>query len=186
MNEDNKQNEELNEDIAEASGPAQAEGADALLAERDAEIAELKDRLLRASAETENVRRRLEREKADASTYAATGFARDILSIADNLTRAIAAIPEAARDNDVVKSVVTGVEMTAKELESVFQRHGIARIESIGQKLDPHRHQAMMEIEHDGEPGTIVQELQAGYVMKDRLLRPALVGVAKAKAEAQA
>src|SRR3546814_13706992 len=87
--------------------------------------------------------------KADASTYAATGFARDILSIADNLTRAIAAIPEAARDNDVVKSVVTGVEMTAKELESVFQRHGIARIESIGQKLDPHRHQAMMEIEHE-------------------------------------
>src|SRR3546814_4398663 len=85
-------------------------------------IAELKDRLLRAAAETENVRRRLEREKADASTYAATGFARDILSIADNLTRAIAAIPEAARDNDVVKSVVTGVEMTAKELESVFQR----------------------------------------------------------------
>lgn len=186
MNEDNKQNEELNEDIAEASGPAQAECADALLAERDAEIAELKDRLLRAAAETENVRRRLEREKADASTYAATGFARDILSIADNLTRAIAAIPEAARDNDVVKSVVTGVEMTAKELESVFQRHGIARIESIGQKLDPHRHQAMMEIEHDEEPGTIVQELQAGYVMKDRLLRPALVGVAKAKAEAQA
>src|SRR3546814_14992059 len=84
MNEDNKQNEELNEDIAEASGPAQAEGADALLAERDAEIAELKDRLLRAAAETENVRRRLEREKADASTYAATGFARDLLSIADH------------------------------------------------------------------------------------------------------
>src|SRR3546814_15866708 len=76
--------------------------------------------------------------------------------------------------------------MTAKELESVFQRHGIARIESIGQKLDPHRHQAMMEIEHDEEPGPIVQELQAGYVMKERLTRPALVGVATAKAEAQA
>lgn len=187
MNEDNKQNDELNEDIAEAAAPAAAEGLEALLAERDEEIATLKDRMLRAAAETENVRRRLEREKADASTYAATGFARDILSIADNLTRAIAAIPESARDNDVVKSVITGVEMTAKELDSVFQRHGIARIESIGQKLDPHKHQAMMEIENgDVEPGTIIQELQAGYVMKDRLLRPALVGVAKAKAEAEA
>src|SRR3546814_20869316 len=111
--------------------------------------------------------------KADASTYAATGFARDILSIADNLTRAIAAIPEAARDNDVVKSVVTGVEMTAKELESVFQRHGIARTESIGQKPDPHRNQAMMAIEHDEEPGTIVRELQAGYMMTERQLRQA-------------
>src|SRR3546814_20301689 len=97
MNEDNKQNEELNEDIAEASGPAQAEGADALLAERDAEIAELKDRLLRAAAETENVRRRLEREQADASTYAATGFARDILPTADHLPPPLAALPDPAR-----------------------------------------------------------------------------------------
>lgn len=187
MNEDQKQNEELNEDIAEASAPAAAEGTEALLAERDEEIAGLKDRLLRAAAETENVRRRLEREKADALAYGATGFARDILSTADNLTRALAAIPEAAREDEVVKSVVTGVEMTAKELDSVFQRHGISRIDAIGQKLDPHRHQAMMEIENgDVEPGTILQELQAGYVMKDRLLRPALVGVAKAKAEAEA
>lgn len=177
-------NDALNEDIAEATAPAGGEeGSDALLAERDEEIATLKDKLLRAAAETENVRRRLEREKVDAASYAATGFARDILSVADNLARALAAIPEAARENEVVKSVVTGVEMTAKELESVFQRHGVARIEAIGQKLDPHRHQAMMEIEHASEPGTIVQELQAGYVMKDRLLRPALVGVAKAKAE---
>jgi molecular chaperone GrpE len=187
MNEDNKQNDELNEDIADAAARApEGESAEALLAEREAEIADLKDRLLRAAAETENVRRRLEREKADASAYAATGFARDMLSIADNLNRAIAAIPESARENDMVKSVITGVEMTAKELESVFQRHGISRVESVGQKLDPHRHQAMMEIEHDSEPGTIVQELQAGYVMKDRLLRPALVGVAKAKANADA
>lgn len=187
MNEDQKQNEELNEDIAASSAPTEGEGAEALLAERDEEIATLKDRLLRAAAETENVRRRLEREKADASAYAATGFARDILSVADNMARALAAIPEAARENELVKSIVTGVEMTAKELESVFQRHGIARIDAIGQKLDPHRHQAMMEIESaDAEPGVIVQELQAGYVMKDRLLRPALVGVAKAKADAEA
>lgn len=184
MNDDQKQNDELNQDIAETSAP-EGEGVEALLAERDEEIAALKDRLLRAAAETENVRRRLEREKADAAVYAATGFARDMLSIADNLTRAIAAIPESARADEAVKSVITGVEMTAKELDSVFQRHGIARIEAIGQKLDPHRHQAMMEIEStETEPGMIVQELQAGYVMKDRLLRPALVGVAKATADA--
>lgn len=186
MNDDNKLNEELNEDIAERAVPTDGDGLDAALAERDAEIAELKDRLLRGAAETENVRRRLEREKTDAASYAAAGFARDILSIADNLTRAIAAIPETVRANDDVKSVVAGVEMTAKELDSVFSRHGITRIEALGQKLDPHRHQAMMEIESEAEPGTIVQELQAGYVLKDRLLRPALVGVAKAKANAEA
>ena len=187
MIDENKPNDALNEDIAEASAPAEGEGGENLIAERDAEIAELKDRLLRAAAETENVRRRLEREKLDAAAYASTGFARDVLSIADNLTRALAAIPEAARDNDVVKSVITGVEMTAKELDSVFSRHGITRIDSLGQKLDPHRHQAMMEVESaEAEPGTIVQELQAGYVMKDRLLRPALVGIAKARADAEA
>src|SRR3546814_11666506 len=102
MNEDNKQNEELNEDIAEASGPAQAEGADALLAERDAEIAELKDRLLRAAAETENVRRRLEREKADASTYAATGLARDTPSTPANPPPAIPPTPQPPPHTDRV------------------------------------------------------------------------------------
>jgi len=192
---DEQKNEQLNEDIAKAADAATAaegaspgqDDASARLAERDAEVAELKDRLLRAAAETENVRRRLEREKADAAAYAATSFARDILSVADNLTRAIAAIPAAARDNELVKSVVTGVEMTAKELDNIFQRNGIAKVESLGKRLDPNRHQAMMEIEHDSaEPGTIVQELQAGYVLKDRLLRPALVGVAKARADAPA
>src|SRR3546814_2623752 len=103
MNDDQKQNDELNQDIAETAAPAEAEGAEALLAERDEEIAALKDRLLRAAAETENVRRRLEREKADAAVYAATGFARDILSVADNLTRAIAAIPESAREDEEVQ-----------------------------------------------------------------------------------
>jgi len=192
---DEQKNEQLNEDIAKAADAATAaegaspgqDDASVRLAERDAEVAELKDRLLRAAAETENVRRRLEREKADAAAYAATSFARDILSVADNLTRAIAAIPAAARDNELVKSVVTGVEMTAKELDNIFQRNGIAKVESLGKRLDPNRHQAMMEIEHDSaEPGTIVQELQAGYVLKDRLLRPALVGVAKARADAPA
>ena len=153
---------------------------------RDAEIADLKDRLLRAAAETENVRRRLEREKQDASAYAVTGFARDLLGVVDNLRRALEAIPGDARENEAVKTVVTGVEMTERELLSVLSRHGVARIEAQGQKLDPNRHQAMIEVEHDeAEPGTVVQELQAGYVIKDRLLRPALVSVAKARQGAQ-
>ena len=151
---------------------------------RDAEIADLKDRLLRAAAETENVRRRLEREKQDATAYAVTGFARDLLGVVDNLRRALDAIPADARENDeAVKNIITGVEMTERELLNTLQRHGVARIEAQGQKLDPNRHQAMIEVDHDdAEPGTIVQELQAGYMLKDRLLRPALVSVAKPRA----
>lgn len=149
---------------------------------RDAEIAELKDRLLRAAAETENVRRRLEREKQDATAYAVTGFARDLLGVVDNLRRALDAIPDEARENDeAVKTIVTGVEMTERELVNTLQRHGVTRIEAAGQKLDPNRHQAMIEVEHEAETGTIVQELQAGYMLKDRLLRPALVSVAKGR-----
>ena len=154
---------------------------EALLAARDAELTELKDRMLRAAAEAENSRRRLERDKADAVAYATTGFARDLLGVADNLRRAVESIPAAAREDDAVKGIVTGVEMTEKELQTVLGRHGVSRIESIGQKLDPNRHQAMLEVEHDDEPGTIILELQAGYVIKDRLLRPALVSVAKAR-----
>ena len=155
---------------------------EAELAARDAEIADLKDRLLRAAAETENTRRRLERDKQDATAYAMTGFARDLLGVADNLRRALEHLPETARENEAVKQVVTGVEMTEKELTNVLTRHGVTRIEALGQRLDPNRHQAMLEVEHDeAEPGTIVQELQAGYIIKDRLLRPSLVSVAKAK-----
>jgi molecular chaperone GrpE len=150
---------------------------------RDQEIAELKDRLLRAAAEMENTRRRLERDKADATAYAVTGFARDLLGVVDNLRRALDAIPADARENEAVKTVVTGVEMTERELSNVLQRHGVSRIEAKGQKLDPNLHQAMIEVEDDAvEPGTVVQELQAGYVIKDRLLRPALVSVAKRRA----
>lgn len=149
---------------------------------RDAELAELKDRLLRTAAETENVRRRLEREKQDATAYAVTGFARDLLGVVDNLRRALDAIPDDARQNDeAVKTIITGVEMTEREMLNTLQRHGVTRIEAKGQKLDPNRHQAMIEIENDAEPGTIIQEMQAGYMLKDRLLRPALVGVAKAR-----
>lgn len=143
------------------------------------EITGLKDRVLRAAAETENVRRRLEREKTDASTYAMTGFARDLLGVADNLSRAVAALPADVAGFDAVK---TGIAATERELTAVLARHGITRVATDGAKLDPNRHQAMIEVESDAhEPGAIVAELQAGYTIKDRLLRPAMVSVAKAR-----
>jgi molecular chaperone GrpE len=162
-------------EAVEAEAP-EVNYAEELLA-RDKDIADLKDRLLRQAAETENTRRRLERDKADTAAYAMTSFARDLLAVADNLRRAVAALPAEGFDG-----VRAGIEATERELTAIFGRHGISRIETDGQKLDPNRHQAMLEVEHDAiEPGGIVSELQAGYVIKDRLLRPALVSVAKAK-----
>ena len=136
--------------------------------------------ILYAKAETQNVRRRLEKDVADARTYAATGFARDILSVSDNLGRALESIPAELREDDKLKSLVAGIEATARELDKVFGLHGISRIAATGLPLDPNQHQAMLEIPSaDAEPGTVLQELQAGYMIKDRLLRPAMVAVAK-------
>jgi molecular chaperone GrpE len=144
------------------------------------ELEEVRQHVLYAQAETQNVRRRLEQEKQNAAAYAATGFARDMLSVKDNLERALAAIPDEMRQDERLKGLVAGIEATGRELDNVFQRNGIARIEAMGQPLDPNRHQAMLEVpSDDAEPGTIVQEMQAGYMIKDRLLRPALVGVSK-------
>ena len=149
------------------------------LGELEKELEEVRQHVLYAQAETQNVRRRLEQEKVSAAQYAATGFARDMLSVKDNIERALAAVPEELRGDERMKGLIAGIEATGRELDSAFQRHGIARIEAIGQKLDPHFHQAMLEIPSDEEAGTIVQEMQPGYTIKDRLLRPALVGVAK-------
>ena len=125
--------------------------------------------------------RRLEGEKQQAADYGAANFARDMLAIKDHLERALVAVTDELRSDKVASSFLTGIESTAREIESAFARHGITRIKSIGEKLDPHRHQAMIEIATDSaEPGTIVEEMQSGYMLKDRLLRPALVGVAKA------
>jgi molecular chaperone GrpE len=172
--------EDLREETAAAAPEVAEHDASTGL---QAELDDLRKQLLYAQAETQNVRRRMEKDAADARAYAATAFARDILSVADNLARALAAIPPAMREQEVTKALVTGLEMTGKELDNVFQRNGITKIESIGAKLDPNRHQAMIELPSDQEPGTIVQEMQAGYMIKDRLLRPALVGVAKASSE---
>ena len=143
-------------------------------------LANAKQEVLYAQAETQNVRRRMEKEATDARSYAATGFARDVLSVSDNMTRALEAIPAEMRESEAMKGLVVGLEATGRELDSVFAKNGITRIAAMGMPLDPNQHQAMVEIPSaDVEPGIIVAEMQAGYMIKDRLLRPALVGVAK-------
>ena len=152
-------------------------------AELEAELAATKDRLLRALADLENLRRRTERELEEARKYAITGFARELLEVADNLSRALASIPPQARGEiGFLKDLAEGIEMTEKALLACFERHKIAKVEpQVGEKFDHSRHQAMFEVETDEyEPGTIAQVLQPGYVIDERLLRPALVGVAKA------
>jgi molecular chaperone GrpE len=176
MNEEQELQDEANESNG---GEAEAQEPDRL-AELVRELEEVRQHVLYAQAETQNVRRRLEAEKETASSYAASAFARDMLSVKDNLERALAFVSDELRGDERLKGLVTGIEVTARELDSVFARHGITRIEAVGEPLDPNRHQAMVEIpSDDAEPGTIVQEMQAGYTIKDRLLRPALVGVAR-------
>jgi molecular chaperone GrpE len=144
------------------------------------ELEAAKQDVLYAKAETQNVRRRLEKDVADAKAYGATGFARDILSVADNLARALDAIPDSLREDEAMKGLVTGLEATGRELDKVFAQHGISRIAAVGLPLDPNQHQAMLEIPtNDAEPGTVVQEMMPGYMIRDRLLRAAMVGVAK-------
>ena len=158
------------------AGEGLAEALAALKADLDA----AKQEVLYAKADTQNVRRRLEKDIQDARAYAATGFARDILSVSDNLARALDALPPEVREDEKMKGFVIGIEATQRELDKVFSQHGVTRIASVGLPLDPNQHQAMLEIptaEH--EPGTVVQEMMAGYMIKDRLLRPAMVGVAK-------
>jgi molecular chaperone GrpE len=147
------------------------------------EVAQSKDRLLRLAADMENLRKRTDREKAEATLYAASNFARDLLGVADSLSRALAAVPAEERDviDDVMKKFLDGIELTERELLSVFQRHHIRKIETIGQKFDPNFHQAMFEVPTGEKPaGTVMQEVQSGYAVGERCLRPALVGVAKA------
>lgn len=156
------------------------DGAGDELAVLKEQIKTAKQDVLYAKAETQNLRRRMEKDVVDARAYAATGFARDILSVSDNLARALEAIPADLREDDKLKSLIAGIEATGREIEKVFAGHGISRIAAMGLPLDPHQHQAMLEVPSaDAEPGTVVQELQAGYMIRDRLLRPAMVAVAK-------
>jgi molecular chaperone GrpE len=146
------------------------------------EAADLKDRLLRTLAEMENLRRRTEKEVADARTYGVTNFARDILAVADNMERALKALDDEIREkaDAGVKALLDGVELTERELIKVMEKHGITRLEPQGQKFDPNLHQAMFELPDPSAPaGTVVQVMQPGYKIGERVLRPALVGVSK-------
>ncbi len=177
-------------EVAEAASEAAAEAA--AEAEEEAEDLEgpepvelvgptLEDQLLRALAETENVRRRAAREREDTAKFAVSDFARDLLSVVDNFRRALDNMPDGAREDGTFSGVVSGVEMIERDLLSVLERHGIHQINPLGEKFDHNFHQAVIELDSNDKPaGTVIQVMQAGYVISGRLLRPAMVGVAKA------
>ncbi len=152
------------------------------------EVADLKDKLLRAMAETENLRRRGEREKTDTRKYAIADFARDMLAVSDNLARALSSVSDEARGgNAEVAQLLEGVELTRKELQGHFDKHGIEEINPLGEKLDPNLHQAVVQLDDpNAAQGTVVQVMQPGYVIHGRLLRAAMVGVAKGAPKANA
>lgn len=178
-------------DAGDSAAPGMSQGATsagmsvdvdpaAELAKAQAEIADLKDQVLRALADTENLRRRFEREKEDSVKYASGKFAKDILTVADNMRRALESAPKEAAGEETLKNLITGVEATERELLSVFERHGISRVDPKGQKFDPNLHQAMFEIEDPSvAAGTVLQVVAAGYVQHGRLLRAAMVGVSR-------
>ena len=154
---------------------------EARIAELEAEVAKFKDQALRALAEQENVRRRAQRDREDALKFATSNFAKDLVTVADNLRRAIDSVPEAqAAKDELVKGLLSGVSATERELLGAFEKHGIRKLNPLGEKFDHNLHQAIFELENTGKPaGTVVQVLQAGYTLHDRLLREAMVGVAK-------
>jgi molecular chaperone GrpE len=166
-------------DAGAAPGPEASERIQAL----EGEVTGLKDQLLRTLAEMENLRRRTEREIADTRAYAVANFARDVLSVGDNLARALGALPAEAREGAEasVTALLEGVEMTERELLKTLEKHGVSKVDPAGQKFDPNFHQAMFEVPTDDVPGgTVVQVVQSGYKIGDRVLRPALVGVGRA------
>lgn len=184
MAEETKTPESQNENpAAEAPAPK----VDDNLAVLEAELTEVKERLLRTAAEMENLRRRTEREIADTRQYAITSFARDMLNVSDNLRRALDSVPDETREaaGEAIAALLEGVAMTERELAKVLSKFGVREIEAKGKKFDPNQHQAMFEVPNPEVPsGTVVEVVQTGYVLGDRTLRPALVGVAKGGAKA--
>lgn len=177
--------EPANDDAAspapEEESATAADPRDERIRQMEDELAKMRDQWLRAVAEAENVRKRAERDQAETARYATTAFARDMVSVLENLKRASESIPPEARsDNEQLKVLGEGVDLTLQELLSILARHGIQRIDPMGQKFDHNFHQAVVQVESaDVPPGTVVQVVQAGYVMHDRLLRPAMVAVSK-------
>ena len=186
----NNQSEEKNLDIDEEKSKKNESNLEDKEQKKDLlpeeEIKNLKDKLARTFAEMENQRRRFEKEKDDAFEYGGFSFARESLNLLDNLERSKLSLEndEKIKNTETLKKVVEHLDIVTKDILSIFKKNNIEQIKSINEKLDPNLHQAMMEIEDDTkEPGTIVQEIQKGYTMKDRLLRPSLVGVSKKKLE---
>jgi molecular chaperone GrpE len=169
--------------------PGAPEPGDDRVAALEAERTDLKDKLLRTLADMENMRRRTERELADIRTYGVTNFARDMLTVADNIRRALESVPSDARDqaDGALKGLVDGIELTERDLLKTLERHGVKRLDPEGQKFDPNMHQAMFEVPNPDVPaGTVVQVVQTGYSIGERVLRPALVGGAQGGPKATA
>lgn len=192
MNPNDTENQNMNPQAEPANG-AENEAAAASQADPvavlEAEKADLKDKLLRLMADMENLRRRTEREVADARTYAVANFARDMLNVADNVRRAIESVPEEAKASaeGAFKGLIEGIDLTERDLLKTLERHGVKKLDPEGQKFDPNVHQAMFEVPNPDVPnGTVVQVVQSGYVIGERVLRPALVGVAKGGPKAAA
>jgi molecular chaperone GrpE len=189
MSDEREETAAANDVANDTDATPEADAAPATPEERiatlEAELAEGQDKLLRALAETENVRRRAQRERHDAEKYSVAKFAGDLLSTADNLRRALDSLPENEAKDDRTKNLLAGVAATERELLAAFERHGLKRIEAMGERFDHNFHQAVFEMENTGRPaGTVVEVLQPGYMLHDRLLRPAMVGVAKGGAPA--
>lgn len=168
----------VSDGIADTATPDKEQIIEAL----SAEVADMKDRALRAVAEMENLRKRTQREVADARAYAIADFARDMLTATDNLERALMTVPQEVRDNadPSMRSLIEGIEMTEREMQRLMQKNGVKPIMAEGEKFDPHKHQAMFEVPNDQVPaGTVVQVMQTGFAIGERVLRPAMVGVAK-------
>ncbi len=185
-NKDMKKENEAAESVnAEEKAAAEAQtdsGSDAAVRAEDlaAEVEHLKDQMLRAMAEAENTRRRLNKELEETRKYAVGNFAKEMLVVADNFRRALEAIPKDHAGNDTLKQLVAGVEATERQLLASFEKFGIKKLNSLGQPFDPHMHSVMMEVEDPSKPaGTVVQVMQEGYVIQDRLLREAMVAVSK-------
>lgn len=185
MSEEKQQNQSAEmtgaDNATEAAAGNESLGGEARISELEAEVAQLKDQLLRAMAETENVRRRLEQQAEDRGKYAIGNFARDMLLVADNLRRALDSVPQAARqESELVDSLTIGVEMTERELHGALERYGVKPVPALGARFDPNVHQAMMEVDDPSQPaGIVAMVMQSGYTIHDRLLRPAMVGVSK-------
>jgi molecular chaperone GrpE len=183
-------NAEAPEAEAKAGGETSSAGGErdihSVIEALNAENGQLKDKVLRTLAEMENLRRRTEKEVADARTYATTNFARDILNVADNVRRALESVPAevAAAAEGALKALMEGIDLTERDLLKTLERHGIRKLEPKGEKFDPNLHQAMFEVPDPTVPnGTVREVVQAGFVIGDRVLRPALVGVAKGGAK---